>query len=394
MKSIVKKVRFIFENRTLKGELCSTKTVSFFKFMDMDRIDDNFVFPFDYELYFTNEFSQDNLDSNATNVFVVPMNNQYIQKVNFETLYSLQDKYSNVILFADYSNETLLPGNFKTPINKEINFQTDRFICAILSVDIGKEIDEPKFKKVFPSWIYATGVIHEIEIRRNENNLHKLPVFTWPGKQTHKKFFFPNRLGRNHRLDLIVEAHQKGLLKQCEWTFMVPNTEGYLNTYEPDHEYWKLFGKLPRGISQNKHEVDWCDDTSHLNRGGPNETLPMSVLERTMAVIVSDTYNDDDPVLDCSEKILKPLIYGMPTFYNGRKNVLKKFKELGFWFPGDEYNSLDINRPSAMIDNCLNFEDVITKETTEHVKQNKKLAFDRHTHYKLSEDLFNYILDF
>ena len=53
MKSIVKKVRFIFENRTLKGELCSTKTVSFFKFMDMDRIDDNFVFPFDYELYFT-----------------------------------------------------------------------------------------------------------------------------------------------------------------------------------------------------------------------------------------------------------------------------------------------------------------------------------------------------
>ena len=57
--------------------------------MDMDRIDDNFVFPFDYELYFTNEFSQDNLDSNATNVFVVPMNNQYIQKVNFETLYSL-----------------------------------------------------------------------------------------------------------------------------------------------------------------------------------------------------------------------------------------------------------------------------------------------------------------
>ena len=47
-----------------------------------------------------------------------------------------------------------------------------------------------------------------------------------------------------------------------------------------------------------------------------------------------------------------------------------------------------------MIDNCLNFEDVITKETTEHVKQNKKLAFDRHTHYKLSEDLFNYILDF
>ena len=84
----------------------------------------------------------------------------------------------------------------------------------------------------------------------------------------------------------------------------------------------------------------------------------------------------------------------MPTFFNGRKKVLKKFKELGFWFQGDEYNSLDINRPSAMIDNCLILEDVITKETTEHVKQNKKLAFDRHTHYKLSEDLFNYILDF
>ncbi len=394
MKSIVKKVRFIFENKTIKGQFWSTKTLSFFKFMQKDRINDGFEFPFDYDLHFTDQFCAEDVDPNATNVFVVSMNYNYVKQVDYNLLYWLQDTYSNVILLADYSNESLFPGNYRTRTNKEINFETERFICAILSLDIGREIEDPKFKKVFPTWLFATGVMQEILERKNEIHLDKIPSLTWPGKSTYKKFFFPNRLGRTHRLDFLVKAHHKGLLKQCEWTFMVPSTEGYLETFDPEHEYWKLFGTEPRMLSHNEWEQKWSDPNSNFNRGGPHEALPLSVLERTMGVIISDTYNDDDPILDCSEKILKPLIYGMPVFYNGRKGVLNKLKEYGFWFPGSNYNNLDSDRTTALIKDCLDFEDTITKETSDLVKQNKQLIFNRNTHYKFNEQLFKYILDF
>ena len=86
-------------------------------------------------------------------------------------------------------------------------------------------------------------------------------------------------------------------------------------------------------------------------------------------------------------------MYGMPVFFNGRRGVLSKLKEYGFWFPGNDYNDLESNRPSKLIKNCLEFEDIITKETAEHVSNNKRLMFDRHTHYKFSKELFEYILD-
>tara|TARA_B100001057_G_scaffold107837_1_gene105476 strand:+ start:182 stop:1354 length:1173 start_codon:yes stop_codon:yes gene_type:complete len=390
----VKKVRFIFENKTIRGEYWSTKTLSFFKFMETDRVNDGFAFPFEYELFYTDDFSADNLDPTATNVFVVALNYPYLKTLDFDVLYKMQDNNSNVILLADYSNESLFPGNYRTRTNVEINFKADRFVCAMLSLHNGREIEDPVFKKTFPTWMFATGVMQEILERQFEKHLHLLPTFTWPGKKTRKRFFFPNRLGRTHRLDLIVEAHHRGLLKDCEWTFMVPSTEGYLETFDQHHEYWKLFGILPRGISETDYEQKWSDPASNLNRGGPHEALPMSVLERTMGVIISDTYNDNDPLLDCSEKIMKPLIYGMPVFYNGRKGVLSKLSEYGFWFPNSDYNNLESQRPTELIQTCLNFEDTITKETSDLVKQNKQLIFDRNTHYKFSEQLFNYILDF
>lgn len=393
MKSIVKKVNFIFEHRSTKPPLESTKTLQFFKFMETDRIDDGFKFPFEYELHYVNHFSNYKLDKTSVNVFVVMMNIDYIKIVDLDWLYNLQDNNPNVVLLADYSNESLLPGNYNNKNAESINFQTERFICTILSLQNNAEIQEPKFKKVFPVWMFATGVMEDILARRNEKHLHNIPPFTWPRKETHKKFFFPNRLGREHRLNLLVEAHHRGLLQKCEWTFMVPSTEGYLDTYDSEHEYWKLFGTNYRGIAHTEFEDNWSNPSSHLNQGGPHEAFPMTVLERTMAVIISDTYNDDHPILDCSEKILKPLMYGMPVFFNGRRGVLSKLKEYGFWFPGNNYNDLESNRTSKLIQNCLDFEDVITKETAEHVSNNKRLMFDRHTHYKFSKELFEYILD-
>lgn len=392
----MKKVKFIFEIKTTKGPLCCTKTLPFFNFMERDRTFDGFEFPFNYELHFTDAFSKSDIDSNATNVFVVPMNLDYIKQVDFDVLYDLQDKHSNVILLADYSNESNFPANYRTRDNIKNNFDTERFICTMLSLHNGVDIPEPKFKKIFPVWMFATGVFDEILNRRNEKHLHNIPPFTWPGKETFKQFFFPNRLGRVCRLDLIVEAHKKGLLDKCDWTLMIPSTKGYLDEYDPDHEYFKLFGKEHKGIDHNEFEFNWSNPHSSYNNGGPHEAFPMTVLERTLAVIISDTYNDDNLLSDGSEKILKPLMYGMPVFYNGRTGVINKLKQMGFWFPGSDYNDIldPVERSKQMIEECLNFETVISKETAEHVKENKRLMFDRNTHYKFSKEFFDYILDF
>ena len=396
MKSNVKKVKFIFEIKSTKSPLRSTKTVSFFNFMEQDRIGDGFKFPFTYQLHYTDKFSSSDLGTDVTNVLVVPMNIDYIKQLDFDVLYDLQDKHSNVILLADYSNESNFPANYRTRNNIENNFETERFICTMLSLHNGEEIPEPKFKKVFPIWMFATGVLDEILDRRNEKHLHNIPPFTWPGKETFKQFFFPNRLGRVCRLDLIVKAHKEGLLDKCEWTLMLPSTEGYLDEYNPHHEYFKLFGTEHKGIDHTEFEYKWSHPTSDFNQGGPHEAFPMTVLERTLAVIISDTYNDNNLLSDGSEKILKPLMYGMPVFYNGRTGVINKLKEFGFWFPGSDYNDiLDAEeRSKQMIEDCLNFETVISKETADRVKQNKQLMFDRNTHYKFSKELFDYILDF
>ena len=38
---------------------------------------------------------------------------------------------------------------------------------------------------------------------------------------------------------------------------MVPSTEGYLDTYDREHEYWKLFGTNYRGIAHTEFEDNW-----------------------------------------------------------------------------------------------------------------------------------------
>jgi hypothetical protein len=177
---------------------------------------------------------------------------------------------------------------------------------------------------------------------------------------------------------------------------MIPSTKGYLDEYNPHHEYYKLFGTEHKGIEHTEFEFKWSHPDSDFNQGGPHEAFPMTVLERTLAVIISDTYNDNNLISDGSEKILKPLMYGMPVFYNGRTGVINKLKQFGFWFPGSDYNDeLDAEeRSKQMIENCLNFETIISKETADHVKENKRLMFDRNTHYEFSKELFDYILDF
>ena len=134
MKSIVKKINFIFEHRSTKPPLESTKTLQFFRYMETDRINDGFKFPFNYELHYVNHFSDYKLDKTSVNVFVVMMNIDYIKIVDLDWLYNLQDNNPNVVLLADYSNESLLPGNYNNNNAESINFQTERFICTILSL--------------------------------------------------------------------------------------------------------------------------------------------------------------------------------------------------------------------------------------------------------------------
>jgi hypothetical protein len=424
----VKRVNFIIEKRCIDGlEFGSNKTLSFFKLMAPEVFEpttgkhdynhatktsninhnDNFKLPFKPVITLSDGFHERDIMPRCKNVFVVYMVLNYIKATNFDLLYELQEKYSNVILYADYSNESLFPGNFKQENCLKLNFDPSKFICSMLSLHNGYEINSPKFMKLFPNWKFASGAYYEIVSQHTNKYLPTtLPSRTWEGKQTLHKFFCPNRLGRQNRLDLIVELHKRGVLKQCEWTMMMPDASRHLPktngpqfgsniTYNTDHEYFRLFGTTPRQIHQTLFEKEWSDPDSRYNQGGPHESIPETILDRTSAMIISDTYNDDSLICDVSEKIMKPIMFGMPVFYNGRKGAIDKLREHGFWFPGD-YNHIDYykERTSAMIDACEDFEDVITKETAEHVLENKRLITDRHTHWNLSKNLFEFILDF
>lgn len=413
MKNNVKRINFIIEKKCVEGlQFGSNKTLSYFKLMapeifdaaEITRINhnDNFKLPFKPIITLSDGFSENDMIAKCKNVFVVYMVLDYIKATNFDLLYELQEKYNNVILYADYSNESLLPGNYKNHVCLTLNFDPSKFICSMLSLHNGYEINNPKFIKLFPNWKFASGAYYEI-LSKNINRYlpTTLPGRTWEGKQTLHKFFCPNRLGRHNRLDLIVAMHKRNLLKQCEWTMMIPDASDHIPKtpgpqYDTGHEYFSIFGTAPREIHQTLFEKEWSDPTSRYNnRGSPHESIPETILDRTTAMIISDTYNDDSHICDVSEKIIKPLMFGMPIFYNGRKNAIDKLREHGFWFPGD-YNHIDYykERTEGMIDACLDFEDVITKETAKHVSENKKLITDRHTHWNLSKNLFEFILDF
>ncbi|SVB44337.1 uncharacterized protein METZ01_LOCUS197191, partial [marine metagenome] len=297
---------------------------------------DNFKLPFRPIITLSDGFSENDMIARCKNVFVVYMVLDYIKATNFDLLYELQERYNNVILYADYSNESLLPGNYGHTNCLRLNFDPSKFICSMLSLYNGYEINNPKFMKLFPNWKFASGAYYEILSQYKNRYLPTtLPSRTWEGKQTLHKFFCPNRLGRQNRLDLIVELHKKDLLKQCEWTMMIPDASKHLpktpgpqfgrdNTYDTNHEYFSLFGTAPKQIHQTLFEKLWSDPTSSYNQGGPHEGLPDTVLDRTTAMIISDTYNDDSHICDVSEKIIKPLMFGMPIFYNGRKGAIDK----------------------------------------------------------------------
>jgi len=95
---------------------------------------------------------------------------------------------------------------------------------------------------------------------------------------------------------------------------------------------------------------------------------------------------------DVSEKIIKPLVYGMPPFMHNRKGTVKQLKKLGFWMPGEYNNNTDIDvRIADLISNLKNFPDEIDEETWRKIRQNKRLIVDKKMHWLLTRSIFTSI---
>ena len=422
------KLHFIFQGDTTPGltenmSLASSKLIKFLTMITPDVIDtidyigvehkdimqaqmidsDTFDCPYEVSVDIADVLCEGTMRSDSINVFVIPWSKDFMMlpkaKECIAPLHDIQDNNNNVVLLADYSHESMIPGPVGTHLlatDIGMWLQPQRYLMCMLSAEQPINMASPvPFKDITYSSNYVTATL--LEMIEVEDNLKQRPIHSWPGKTGKFKYINPNRIGRQHRLDLIVKMHQRDMLFDCEWSMMIPDQDNLA-----DSEYFNLFGTAPRYMSKPWHWWSSMKNESE-QRGGPIQTMPNSLADSGLVYIVQDTFLEYkfggggptnrpiDPnmpmqVYDVSEKILKPLIYGLPFFYSNRLGTVDMLRKLGFWMPGGDYNNVqDPNdRQHALLDAAAEFEDTISQKTVELLEHNKQLILSKQLHYDIS----------
>lgn len=424
------KLHFIFQKSATRGSLAdeafaSSKLVEYLRILDptvgnqhFQTITDTQFYDREFKPYHieTSRFidpSEIQIKSDAINICVIPWNRPFLMsdeaKNSILPLHSLQDKHKNLVLLADYSHESMLPGAIGTLFLEEEApwLEPERYVLMMLGISKSVNIGSPlKFKRIVESANYISATVAEVLSR--EENLQQRSLHSWVGKQGKFRYIFPNRIGRQHRLDLIVKMHKRNMLKDTEWSLVIPDNDDCIK----DSEYFTLFGNAPRRMSRPWHIWSAHDNRSEM-QGGPDQRIPGDLLDNGLIMLVADTFvsnyfasgkkcNSPHDIskpfkaIDVSEKVVKPFLYGMPLFYNNRPGSVSALRELGFWLPGGDYNEIeDVDlRMDALLDAAESFEKKISKETVEAVEHNKRLILSKKLHYELSKSLFEAIEQF
>lgn len=420
----MKRLHFIFQKSAMRGSFAdeafaSSKWVEFLRILDptignesfqrltnLQFVDHTYK-PYDISISRFVNTSDISINDQCINICVIPWNKPFLMsdeaKHSIQYFHDLQDKHKNVVLLADYSHESMLPGPMGIMFmeNEGSYLQPERYILMMLGISKNINVGSPiKYKRIVDSANYVSATTAEILGR--EENLRQRSIHTWEGKTGKFRYVFPNRVGRQHRLDLIVKMHKRGMLKDTEWSLVVPDNDDSLK----DSEYFQFFGNSPRTMSRPWHTWSSHDNFSEQS-GGPDQCVPGDLLDSGLIFIVSDTFTsnqyangskcnvpaDDSKmfrVVDVSEKVIKPFLYGMPAFYNNREGAVDALRDLGFWFPGGDYNNVvdpDL-RADALLDAAEQFEDVISRETVEALEHNKQLILSKKMHFELSKSVF------
>lgn len=364
----------------------------------------------DISTQFVDDFRECNdLDFNNINVFVLPWSLPYLTeestKLRVQHLHKLQDERKNVVILADYSHESMVPGSIGYRFLSNNSWaEPERYVLMILSLKNQNMDPRLNFKEVVPTWNYVTATLIETIEKTPEDFTE---IYTYEHQEPEFTYIVPNRIGRKHRLNFMCKMHERGLLSldRAEWSMAYPDHPTYNNK-----KYLEYFGNTPKCMSRPWHHWSSPDGGA----GGPDQRLPTSLAQSGYVYIANETFmdltddsegsitnfaidpNEEVVVLDVSEKILKGFLYGLPMFINARRGAVEYLRSLGFWLPGGNYN--DEHDVSLRMDRLLDESEKFVKKCPQptpamirKLLRNQQLILDLGLHYHLAEPMFSAI---
>ncbi len=397
-------INLYFHDASLSAPLRSTRTHLFWNYFS-----DQCPYKISVNT-FENYKDLELISNNEVNVVFIPMNKPYFRnmvKTEFgwlESCYRFDDLNTKNVLVLDYSNETELPGTFgpTESWHQDINIQFERFFLTTMALELFNHNIRMPVAGIFPDWNFVATVIYDSYYKPARLKDHeRSTVVTYEGKTADKKFIFPNRVARKHRLDFIIDMHNLGLLGESHWSLIYPtSTEADVQRdYDFDHMYFKLFGKQTKYMEEPLRE--WS--ALGLRGSSTGDLLPFDA-DQYLAYVCVDTYADtvkrariDLPghhprIIDISEKVAKGFAQGIPCFYYSSYGSLNWLKNNGFWFPGNYSDTPDDDQRRAdVINSMFEFEDVISKATLDGVMHNRNLILNKKFLYSKCSKLIDHI---
>ena len=367
-------------------------------------------FPWTGDIIYVDDF-KDFTPKNTSTIYVpvVPLCRDYLTAPNtsesIKHLQSLDDQYKNVCLLADFSHESVIERSFYKAREFMPWFEFERYILVILGLGFSNVDFRYPWKDVVASFNFMSRITFNLmlSVADTGNFVGLEQTITNLGdkaKDKANRYLIPNRIGRYQRQKFIYDCHQEGILDDAEWSMVYPGADN-----EWHEGYRETFGTAPRHMSRPYHL--WSSNKSE--QGGPDQKIPDQLLKNSYIYVATDTFpsekdyhgidyhkpvDDSKPWVmhDVSEKIIKPLVYGMPPFMHNRKGTVKQLERIGFWMPGEYNNNTDIDvRIADLISNLKNFPDEIDEETWRKIRQNKRLIVDKKMHWLLTRSIFTSI---
>ena len=403
-------IKFYFDNSSFEEQYISSRLYHFLLMMNDDDMpwSDNYVIPFDITVEKI-DFAKygKTLDSSMRHVFVLPWMKEWLEndssRAAIEKINNMDSHYDNVVILADYSHESHLPGPIGSPVlSSRPWIECERYICAIHSMGHSNISGRScVFKDIVSTWNYTSTVIGNMLKSHGAVGHFDSGILT--NKQTEIDFLIPNRLGRRHRRELMYYLDEMNLLDNAEWSMVYPLADQLPNQPKYD-SYTDKFGNNPRTMSRPWHV--W----SGMKPGEPpNQLLPLDLVEQSKVYIAVDTWVDytdwgttklntpADPtqpfyLYDISEKIVKAFLYAMPGFLFARPGSVNRLRELGFWMPGGDYNDSGYARDLIkQLADAMQSYDLEQKDIVEHLINNRDLIKSKKLHFDMSRDMFELI---
>lgn len=199
------------------------------------------------------------------------------------------------------------------------------------------------------------------------------PIIEFDTNDDPKVFISLNRNSRFHRILLLTELNEKGLLSHghCSNRFVDNNYDVWVNgNYE--HSLILDEEEKPFYIENSRKIFDMSplilDDDSSIT--GLTDSVPIDYCKKSFLFLVTETLVEER-LLFITEKTFKPIFLGMPFIILGSPNTIKEIRKMGYmtfdkWWDESYDEETDFLKRTKMITNIIdNFSKKSIEELTE-----------------------------